>query len=272
MTIGWGCREQDHHARRDLDDPKEAAKMEVHHHTHEHGNKGWRTYLWEFTMLFLAVFCGFLAENQREYFMERKRERQYAQTLVRDIRTDLSNLSERMKEYSSAITLIDSILYGYDAFTHDLSGAGGRNFFYIMANHEDFIYTDRTMQQLKYAGGLRLVRSDVSDSIIAYDSEVKFMLNQVNYNTEVYGQLIGMANQLINFRNVFGDGMSGNTRGPGINENTGWIKHDSVSLLQLYNQLYLYATTNSFSVDRMRVLSRKGERLASYLTLTYSLD
>ena len=38
--------------------------MEVHHHTHPdshrgHEKKSWKSYFWEFLMLFLAVFCGF---------------------------------------------------------------------------------------------------------------------------------------------------------------------------------------------------------------------
>ncbi len=41
--------------------------MEVHAHTHT-ARKKWTHYFWEFLMLFLAVFCGFLAENQREHF------------------------------------------------------------------------------------------------------------------------------------------------------------------------------------------------------------
>ena len=36
--------------------------MEVHSHTHTERKK-FTHYLWEFLMLFLAVFCGFLAEN-----------------------------------------------------------------------------------------------------------------------------------------------------------------------------------------------------------------
>jgi heme/copper-type cytochrome/quinol oxidase subunit 3 len=38
----------------------EPQNMEVHHHPHSHGKKSFKTYLWEFLMLFLAVFCGFL--------------------------------------------------------------------------------------------------------------------------------------------------------------------------------------------------------------------
>ena len=40
--------------------------MEVHAHTHTEKKK-FTHYLWEFLMLFLAVFCGFLAENFREH-------------------------------------------------------------------------------------------------------------------------------------------------------------------------------------------------------------
>ena len=47
--------------------------MEVHTHTHT-PRKKWTHYFWEFIMLFLAVFCGFLAENQREHYIEQQRE------------------------------------------------------------------------------------------------------------------------------------------------------------------------------------------------------
>ena len=44
--------------------------METHHHTHT-PRKKWTHYLWEFLMLFLAVFCGFLAEYQLEHKIEK---------------------------------------------------------------------------------------------------------------------------------------------------------------------------------------------------------
>ena len=46
--------------------------MEVHQHTHT-PRKKWTHYLWEFLMLFLAVFCGFLAEYQLEHKIEKDR-------------------------------------------------------------------------------------------------------------------------------------------------------------------------------------------------------
>jgi len=40
--------------------------MEVHQHAHT-PRKKWTHYFWEFLMLFLAVFCGFLAEYKLEH-------------------------------------------------------------------------------------------------------------------------------------------------------------------------------------------------------------
>jgi hypothetical protein len=48
--------------------PQTEPPMEVHHHAHT-ARKKWTHYFWEFFMLFLAVFCGFLAENQREHYI-----------------------------------------------------------------------------------------------------------------------------------------------------------------------------------------------------------
>src|SRR5678815_4472219 len=74
--------------------------MEVPHHPHTERKK-WTHYLWEFLMLFLAVFCGFLAENQREHMIEHERERQYSKQLLADLRKDSAFFKRRM-------TIIDS--------------------------------------------------------------------------------------------------------------------------------------------------------------------
>ena len=38
----------------------ETEDMEVHHHTHAaHGKKNWKSYFWEFLMLFLVCSVGF---------------------------------------------------------------------------------------------------------------------------------------------------------------------------------------------------------------------
>src|SRR6476620_11729667 len=65
--------------------------MESHaHHIHKAPGQGWKHYFFEFLMLFLAVFAGFLAENWREHIVERKREKEYIRSMIEDLKTDMS--------------------------------------------------------------------------------------------------------------------------------------------------------------------------------------
>src|SRR5437773_12560964 len=71
----------------------ETTNMETHaHHLHKAPGKKWTHYLFEFLMLFLAVFCGFLAENFREHQVEKERGRQYILSLYEDLKADTTRL------------------------------------------------------------------------------------------------------------------------------------------------------------------------------------
>src|SRR5213076_48024 len=63
--------------------------METHgpHVHHEPGKKA-SHYFYEFLMLFLAVFCGFLAENFREHKVESERAEILANNLYKEILAD----------------------------------------------------------------------------------------------------------------------------------------------------------------------------------------
>ena len=63
--------------------------MEVHAHTHTERKK-WTHYFWEFLMLFLAVFCGFLAEYQLEHKIEKNREKQFMVSMIEDLKAGTS--------------------------------------------------------------------------------------------------------------------------------------------------------------------------------------
>jgi hypothetical protein len=148
--------------------------MEVHQHTHT-PRKKWTHYLWEFLMLFLAVFCGFLAENQREHYVEHQREKKYMKNLVYDLAQDTANynLSRtlRLEKERQAFQLV-SLLYSADRNDHlpDL-------YYYarqMTRLNTLFFPTDATMDQLRNSGALRLIKkSEIADSIVAYDAAVK---------------------------------------------------------------------------------------------------
>lgn len=164
--------------------------MEVHAHPHT-PRKKWTHYLWEFLMLFLAVFCGFLAENQREHMVEHQREKVYIKSLAEDLKQDTSKLNQIIIAFNEKIVYKDSLLKEL-ASPAVYKNSSKAYFFFEKSRHfPDFIYTDRTIQQLKNSGNMRLIRNKpVSDSIIEYDSWVRNLFigqNQLNSLVLTYG-------------------------------------------------------------------------------------
>jgi len=151
--------------------------MEVHAHTHTPRQK-WTHYLWEFLMLFLAVFCGFLAENQREHMVENKREKEYMQSLIEDLHTDTANLDSAMELGEVVRTRLENLI----SFLNNESSRDSVVQLYKLNNRSarvvDVTFEDRTSSQLKNGGNMRLIRNrTVADSIRRYWSDIKIMEN-----------------------------------------------------------------------------------------------
>ena len=150
----------------------EIENMEVHHHPDlHHRKKHWKEYFLEFLMIFLAVTLGFFAESYREYLSDRTKEKEYIQSLVEDLKIDTTQLSSLIKQDDKWEIEIDTLLVYFDSI-HNISDNPFNRNMQPLFGFSEFIYTDRTMQQLKSAGGLRLIENmSVSDSIIAYDAQ-----------------------------------------------------------------------------------------------------
>ena len=147
--------------------------MEVHAHTHT-PRKKWTHYLWEFLMLFLAVFCGFLAENFREGQVEHHREKEYMRSLVQDLGTDVREIDANLEFGSVIAEKLDSLVYVLnekdpDKNAYDIYRLGSKT-----GGIVEVSFNDRTASQLKNAGTMRLIRNaDLSDSIQNYWKLVK---------------------------------------------------------------------------------------------------
>src|SRR5688572_31846979 len=129
--------------------------MEVHAHTHT-ARKKWTHYFWEFLMLFLAVFCGFLAEYQLEHIIEKDRETKYMRSMVEDLKLDTTELTDHIRLRIERDVLIDSLIF---LLTETNIRENGNPIYYIsriISPPISFFPNDRTIQQLKSAGGLRL--------------------------------------------------------------------------------------------------------------------
>jgi hypothetical protein len=159
--------------------------MEVHHHSHlvsdkthtsDLGRKKWTHYFWEFLMLFLAVFCGFLAEYSLEHKIEKDRERQYIRSFVEDLERDTASLKNRVAYCDLTIARVDSAITVFNDPRLNELAAEIYYFLRWMHRSDMFSVNDKTIVQLRNAGGMRLVSNkSVSDSMIEYYREVEYI-------------------------------------------------------------------------------------------------
>lgn len=149
--------------------------MEVHHHPHHTGHKRkWTDYLLEFFMLFFAVFLGFVAESIREHYTERSKEKEYIHSLISDLKTDTTNIGGGISRVFMQLKKMDtlqSFLYTKDdSLIKKLYKLG----FYV-AGDFSIKFDQRTTGQLMSSGNMRLIKPNVSDSIVAYNEIIKVM-------------------------------------------------------------------------------------------------
>lgn len=154
--------------------------MEVHAHTHT-ARKKWTHYFWEFFMLFLAVFCGFFAENQREHYIEHQREKKYMKALLADLRSDSASLTNYAYKIEKLSKGLDTLIY---ALRKPLSKKANLDYVYILYMKYGntgvrATFSENTISQLKNAGALRIIRKeDVIEKINLYEKQKYIVLRQ----------------------------------------------------------------------------------------------
>ena len=183
--------------------------MEVHAHSHPSTGSGprkkWTHYLWEFLMLFLAVFCGFLAELQLEHKVEKGREKQYMKSMVEDLKADTAMLINNIKQRQEKIMMIDSLA---TLLTSSLVNERGNDIYYYgrsISPPTNIFPNDGTIQQLKSSGNLRLIHSTtISNGIMAYDQKMRTALFDMGDEAEMRAEYRSLAKKVFNTK-VFYD-------------------------------------------------------------------
>ena len=174
--------------------------MEVHAHTHT-SRKKWTHYLWEFLMLFLAVFCGFLAEYQLEHIIEHQREKEYMGTMLEDLKSDSALFETNIQLRTSRIKMIDSLVTLLSATAIGKSGNDIYFFARSISPPTNIFPNDRTIQQLKSSGSLRLIRNqNISNGIMTYDQMIRQALFEMDDEVEIRSEYRQMASKVFNTR------------------------------------------------------------------------
>ena len=135
--------------------------MEVHHHAHT-SRKKWTHYFWEFIMLFLAVFCGFLAEYQLEHKIEKDRAKELAKNFYQELKEDSSTAVIKVKNRIKQEEAIDYVIRFFkDSSLTNVSKQFTLNFLYGILFRSPSIFEPRViiLEQLKNSGSLRYFKN-----------------------------------------------------------------------------------------------------------------
>ena len=160
--------------------------MEVHAHSHT-DRKKWTHYFWEFLMLFLAVFCGFLAEYQLEHKIEKDREKQFIYSMIADLEDDVKSLQVLIEAEKGSKIELDTLIR---LLTHaEEAKQRGDDLYYtarLGPRYVPFANNSRTFDQLRNSGGFRLIRNaNASNMIMDYYNRFSLVrLLESNYNDE----------------------------------------------------------------------------------------
>ena len=251
--------------------------MEVHAHTHT-PRKKWTHYFWEFLMLFLAVFCGFLAENFREHQIEKHRAKQYISSLYEDLKNDTARINQLLKYDDEKIRALNTMYACYDTVFKNLKSTSCMG---VLITHsrsnKGFVLTDRTLKQLANAGGYRLLNKEDADSIIVYENMYKGYLD---FQTTVFQQaqdnVRNTLNEIADFKVVApiqlttatmaSDTTKSELSGPLL------FTEDKILLNKWFNEVSLYLRTTNGQRNSIMQLKSKAVSLIEYYKNKYHFE
>jgi hypothetical protein len=239
----------------------ENMETHAHHLHHAPGKKIWH-YFFEFLMLFLAVFCGFIAENWREQLQEHRREKEFIHSIVEDIKSDTLQSNRTLLQLKRMKSGIDSVLIKLSSPEIVNNSYDAYRLWTKYMGLEVFVSNDRTIQQLKNSGELRLIRNKaVSDRIMKYDQTLKKYYTQSNL---MYSAILDVTNysQLFDFISL----------DKNKNIPVPLTEQGKKSLNQAYSHLQLWNRGLIGLISWLEEVNEEGTRLVIFIQKEYHLE
>ena len=251
--------------------------METHaNHLHHAPGKNFWHYFYEFLMLFLAVFCGFLAENVREHRVEAERAEQYVISFYEDLKSDTTKISKAMEYDEQKILALNNMYNCYDTINKNWKAT---NCMWELINKSQtnrvFQLTDRTLKQLSNAGGFRLLGKEDSDSIISYESQFNAFADfQSTAFQEAQDNVRNTYSMIVDFKanaQIQGTSLGGDTAK--VNPGMPLLFSSDKNLLNKYfNELLLYWRVTKGHRAQLEKLNMKAGRLIEFYKTKHQLE
>jgi len=254
--------------------------MEVHSHTHT-SRKKWTHYLWEFLMLFLAVFCGFLAENIREHKVEQQRAKEFARSLVQDLQNDTAAIRVQKRSGRIFIAIADSLLTISKTRLEGRKAAEFSFYTRFMYWTVPLSWNRATFQQIKNSGGLRYFKDyQLLEKLMKYDALVNEIEGEFN-NHQTRGNMLlkpineilepGFHHDISKYRLLSLDTMSKETRENCFAVKTESLENKREEIRAMLNMIVVQQRNISFNEGRLQSAEELAIELISDLQKEYHL-
>ena len=243
--------------------------MEVHHHAH--GGRKWIDHLWEFVMLFLAVTLGFFVENQREHFIEHRRESAYIKSIAEDLRQDISQMDSIIVTRKAVNSQMDTLLRLLNS--PNIKSHGNDIYYYSrwLPRTSRFLINDRTISQLKNAGNWRLIRNQkVSEAVATYDTHVRNLTAYIEQREE---SLVLILYQSIDklFDNAVFEGMVEGLSFHRPANNPSLMTYDRSEINEFCNRIHFRKNANLYFIKTAGAILPEAQKTLALIEKEYHL-
>jgi hypothetical protein len=247
----------------------EIKTMEVHHHP-EVEKKGFKEYILEGLMIFLAVTMGFFAETIREGISDSTKGKEYIRSFVRDLQRDTGTFSHLVAFDQTKTAALSTLFPCFDAIEKTRATGCLVPIIKSSLSNKDASFTDGTIQQLKNAGGFRLLNKADKDSIVAYDHAVR---SYQNFESTLFQERQDIVREmyvkLVNFK---AEPMLVPVTVNDHVETPLLFSNDKTLINEFFNDLLLYKRVNENQIKIITALKNRATGIIKYFDNKYDLE
>jgi hypothetical protein len=234
--------------------------MEIHRSHKHHSTLKATTLLFEFFMMFLAITGGFFMENKREHYIERHREKEYIESMVKDVKQDTIGIQDIITTGEKQISGIDSLIKVLET---PVAQRDFHSVYRLTMTHLNRLFSFKpnqiTITQLKNFGGLRLISNkSVSDSIVSYYSTYDSHVEQQRYIMKFLQETLQLEIVAMDFSTLRDDHPK--------------FRFDQCKSKEFYNRTLLFQSLLDDEVKWMKDFQKQSIALLKYMEKEYEFE
>ena len=140
-----------------------------------------------------------------------------------------------------------------------------------MVGYEDLVPNDRTIQQLKNAGAMRLIRKiNVSDSIVEYDKKIKDLFKEEDGLAILFNRFMDLG-EILDIEEIIKPILNKDYEELEKSKKDIIITKNKSILSKYYNQMWTYQYICRVYLKQLKEIKSQGIRLIRLLKEEYNL-